>query len=536
MQTLANSKSPGPYSWILKMLLVVSVLILLVRAVELQLIKGGYFRSLSENNRIRRITISAPRGRILAKGGEALAENKEVRKKIVFDAKEGYIKTTGVSEKDREAILEYERYYPNPKEFAHITGYVGKPGPSEVGKIRPGCKEKGIINPESVLGIMGIEKEYNCVLSGIDGEELIEVDSSGRKIRILGIKKPVSGEDLKLAIDFGLQKNIASAIEEKTGAVVATDKEGRVLALYSFPTFDPNIFVSTEDGFKIREVLQGRDFPLFNRAISGLYHPGSVFKPVVGLAALGEGKIDSDFKYEDPGVIKIGDFSYSNWYFSQYGNKEGEINLEKAISRSTDTFFYKIGEMAGIDNINKWAGKLGLTEKTGIDLGGESSGFIPTPQWKEKTRGERWFLGNTYHVSIGQGDVVSTPIGMNNAISSLLRGALCTPKLTGEPLCNDLEAKAEHLSVIRRGMKEACSKGGTGYTFFDFPSPVLCKTGTAETNEDGKTHAWFVLGYPSDDPAFFLTVLIEKGGEGSKIAGPVARKIMDYWVKKINNN
>lgn len=496
-------------SWFLKGVLVVGFLLLAGRLFELQIIKGGYYRSLAEGNRIKRIVLPAPRGRILARGGEILADNIQITKQV-----------------DGMEVGDWLRDYRLGPAAAHLTGYLGQVGPEEVGKIKARCPQKGLQKPGSWVGRSGLEEEYDCLLTGRDGEKLIEVDIKGKQVRLLGEVKPVPGEDLKTNINFALQKKIAEILADKKGAAVALDAGGQILALFSAPAFDPA---------KVGDFVNNSDLPLFNRAIGGRYHPGSVFKPIVALAALEEKAIDANFVFDDPGVITVNNYSYSNWYFSQYGGKEGRINLVRAMARSTDTFFYKIGEMVGVDAIDSWAEKFNLNEKTGIDLPGEVDGLLPGPDWKKKVKGELWFLGNTYHLAIGQGDLALTPLEIDSALGAIASGGkLCQPRLVGLGDCRDLKIKRENLDLVKEGMKGVCRPGGTGYTFFDFSGPVACKTGTAETNEDGKTHAWFSVFTPADFPEIILTVLVEGGGEGSKIAGPLARSILDYW-QVLNN-
>jgi penicillin-binding protein 2 len=297
----------------------------------------------------------------------------------------------------------------------------------------------------------------------------------------------------------------------------------------------------------INPTLTNPDLPLFNRAIGGLYHPGSIFKPLVAAAALEEGKIDKSFRYTDTGVVTTesiyGNYSYSNWYFTQYGGREGEVDLTKALARSTDTFFYKIGEAVGINGLVDWMKKFGLTKLTDIDIRGEILSLVPSPDWKEKVKHEKWFLGNTYHFSIGQGDLALTPIAIHRADLAISNGGkLCSLKIVGDTKCTDLKIKKENIDLIKEGMKKACQpardgeSAGTGFTFFDFQEKhngleVACKTGTAETNEDDKTHAWFTVFAPIENPEIHLTVMVEKSGEGSKVAGPIARKIMDEYFK-----
>lgn len=486
MQTYASTRqSESWFSWFLRGVLILGFLVLIGRLVELQIIKGNYYRKLSEGNRIERIKIPAQRGKILARGGEVL---------------EG-------------------------PDFSHIIGYLQETNENEVGKIDPNCIEKGPYKLGQIVGRGGLQEKYNCILSGIDGEELVEVNSLGEKIRIIGVKKPIAGNDVKTNIDYNLQKIIAKEMEGKLGSVVATDKKGEVLALFSSPSFDPS---------DISKSLNDPELPLFNRAIGGLYHPGSIFKPLVAIAALEENKIDRNFKYIDTGVVTVesiyGNYSYTNWYFTQYGGREGEIDVTKALARSTDTFFYKIGEMVGINSLVDWMKKFGLTKLTEIDVSGEILSLIPSPDWKEKVKKEKWFLGNTYHFSIGQGDLVLTPVGIHRAdLVSLNGGNLCNLKIVGDTKCISLKLKAESIQLVKEGMQKACSTGGTGYTFFDWnKGEVLCKTGTAETNEDGKTHAWFIASL--DD--LVLTVMVEKSGEGSKVAGPIAREIFDDYFNE----
>lgn len=493
MQTLATSNRQQSWlSWFLRGLLILGFLVLVSRLFDLQIIKGEYYRNLSEGNRIERIKIKAERGKILSRGGE----------------------------------------YLNGSDFAHITGYLQETNESEVGKIDPKCIEKGAYKLGQIVGRGGIQEEYNCILSGIDGEELVEVNSGGEKIRVIGAKAPVAGRDVKTNIDYWLQKTVAKEMDGKLGSVVATDKNGEVLVLYSSPTYNPDDIIPS---------LTNSDLPLFNRAIGGLYHPGSIFKPLVAIAALEEGKIDKDFKFIDTGVVTVesiyGNYSYTNWYFTQYGGKEGEIDLTKALARSTDTFFYKIGEAVGINSLVDWMKKFGLTKLTDIDINGEVLSLIPSPDWKEKIKGEKWFLGNTYHFSIGQGDLALTAIGIHRAdLAVVNEGKLCDLKIVGETKCTDLKLKTENLKLVQDGMRKACTIGGTGFTFFDFTEKnsgleVGCKTGTAETNEDDKTHAWFFSFAPIDNPELVLTVMVEKSGEGSKVAGPIARKIFDEYFK-----
>jgi len=524
MERLSSATTESWLPWFWRGVLILLSLVLIGRLFELQIIKGNYYKGLAEGNRIRRVPIVAPRGKILARGGEILVGNKEVIEKIIFDPIEGYTKTTDTrGAKPEQLITEHHRDYKLGQAFAHAGGYLGEVSPDEVGKIDPRCPERGPWKIGQLVGRSGLEREYNCTLSGTDGEELVEVDAFGKEVRILGKKDPIPGNDLKTSISFSLQEKVAKALDKK-GAVVATDGKGEVLAYFSFPSYDPT---------KVGAYLNDPNLPLFDRVVGGLFHPGSVFKPIVAMGALEERKIDKNYIFSDPGVIRVGTFSYSNWYFNQYGKTEGEIGLVRAIARSTDTFFYTIGAMIGPDKIAQWANKFGMGQPTGIDIPGEVADLIPTPEWKLKATKQQWFLGNTYHYAIGQGDVAVKPLSVNVETSVLSQdGTICLPRIAEKPVCKSLNIDKKKLDLVREGMIEACTTGGTGYTFFDFKPQVACKTGTAETAVDGEPHAWFTVYAPADFPTIVLTVMVERGGEGSKVAGPIATEIMKFWFSE----
>lgn len=516
-------------SWFLRGLLIVTFLVLFAKLFEVQIIKGDYYRLLSEENRIRHIPLPAPRGKIIARGGEILAGNVETKKRIKFNVTGGFEITDDLTNATPEEIIsDYKRYHALDDKAAHAIGYMTKAGDSEVAKIDPECPEKGPVVSGALIGRTGLEENYQCLLEGVNGEELIEVNTQGKKVRSLGIRSPIPGQDIKTTINYSLQEVVAGQMGGKKGAAIVTDANGAILAFYSSPSFDPN---------NIAPSLTDPNLPLFDRVISGIFHPGSVFKPVTATAALQEGVIDKNFLYNDTGSIVVNGFTYTNWYFTEYGRTEGQIGLTRAIARSIDTFFYKIGEMVGANNLAKWADNFGLNRQTGIDLPGETSGLIPTPDWKLKVKKEPWYLGNTYNMAIGQGDVAVTPIEINTYITSIANGGkLCKPHFvdSASQKCKQLDIAQSNLDLIKEGMKEACTPGGTAYTFFDFAQThsgqtVACKTGTAEVSADGNPHAWFTVFSPADKPQIIATVLFEKGGQGSQVAGPVARKILDYY-------
>jgi penicillin-binding protein 2 len=514
-------------SWFLRGVLILLFLILLGKLFEVQIIKGSYYRGLSEENRIRNIPIPAPRGKILARSGEALADNVAIKKAIKFVPGTAIALTEDLTNvKPEDIVTDYKRVYPLGSKFIHASGYLSVVSDSQIGTVNPKCPQKGIRTGGMLVGVTGLEEEYECVLLGVPGEELIEVNTQGKKIRTLGIRNSIPGTDIKTSIDYGLQEEVAKNMDKK-GAAIITDTNGQILAFYSSPSFDPQ---------NISAYLDSPDLPFFNRVTSGTFHPGSVFKPLVLIAALEEGVIDKSFLFNDPGVVTVNGFSYANWYFTEYGRLEGQVDLVKALARSTDTFFYKVGEMVGPVNIAKWADLFDLDKQTGVDIPGEAKGLIPTPDWKQKTLKEGWFLGNTYNMSIGQGDVSVTPIELNTFISAIAAdGKLCQPRFlfSGSPVCQQIKVSQKNLDLVKKGMQAVCTTGGTAYTFFDFGqkhngTTVACKTGTAEVGAIGEPNAWFTFFAPIEKPEIVMTIVFEKGGQGSQVAGPVARKIADY--------
>ena len=542
MESLEKSKKDAWLPWFYRGILFVFFAFLFARLIDLQIIKGKYFKSLSDENRIRRVTIDAARGKILSRNGRTLADNKIIERAIIFDPKEGYLKEdTWSNETEKKLIKETIRFYPISEFFAHLGGFINEANENEVGRISQGCEEKGIVVLGQKVGRGGIEQKYDCVLRGINGEMLIEIEAGGKKIRDLGMKDPIAGQDIKTNIDYDLQIKISELMKDKKGAVIVSDFNSNILAMFSSPSFDPNRFNSKIDKEYKNQILKRKDLPFFNRAISGTYPPGSIFKPLVLIAAFSEGSINKDFTFLDEGFIEIktiyGSFRYDNWYFTQYGRVEGEVDAKKALARSTDTFFYKVGEILGVKKLAKWGEIFGLNEITGIDLPGEVSGIVPNPEWKKKTKGEKWFLGNTYHLSIGQGDLLVTPIGIHQALSSIAgRGKLCKPQIvfSESKICKDLNVSDDVFDFVQDAMVQACSQGGTGFTFFEIneknPGRVACKTGTAETFDDSEPHSWFYFFTNGLKENINVTVLVENGGEGSKVAGSVAREIYDFWV------
>lgn len=470
---------------------ILAICLLWVRVVLLAGFLGSRYAVLSDENRISQIIVPAPRGIIFDRNSKPLATNSPAG-----------------------------RVYPLGPAAAHVVGFLGAVEPNEVGLLRP---QGGKYTLHDLIGRGGIEKVMEESLKGQDGGRVVEVDHAGAAVREMGTTPPIPGSDIKISLDADLQTVAYTATKnEKAAVVVSIPSTGEILALVSTPSFDP--------------AAPGLTDAFLNRAIGALYAPGSTFKMITTIAGIDSGKLPRDFTYQDVGFIRVGDFVYNNWFFTQYGRTEGLVGWVRALTRSTDTFFYKAGEDTGVETLAAYANTFGFGKTTGIDIDGEVEGLVPTPEWKLATKGEKWFLGNTYHMAIGQGDVLTTPLQVNIMTNILATGGKkCKPHLLGTAIsCEAVKISPEALDVVKKGMIGACSAGGTAFPLFDFASlpngrQVACKTGTAEyIRPDGKTgtHAWLTAFAPADNPTISVTVLVEGGGEGSRAAAPVARKIL----------
>ena len=479
-------------------------IILWFRLFQLQVVKGNEITRLASENRIKIIKVPALRGVIYDRNAKVLVRNRpEGRDYLYGDV------------------------------LAHVSGYIGEVSPDEL--------KDSSYQPGDIVGKMGVEKQYDKFLRGKDGGILVETDVNGKVSR--EIKKIVAkeGQSLTLTIDIDLQKKVSTILNGRKGAVVVSDpRTGEILSLVSSPSFDPNLFTMTSSWEKLAKLFSDSDQPMFNRAISGLYPPGSVFKIVTAVAGLEEGKISKSTLIEDTGEIVIEHsgqrYAYANWYFTQYGKKEEQVDILKAIQRSNDIYFYKVGEWLGISQLADWAHYFGLGQKLGIDLPSESGGLVPTPEWKKEKKTESWYLGDTYITAIGQGNLQLTPLQVNQLAAIIAGGGnSCPPHLLkeGQFSCQSLKSDPKNIELVKEGMKRACEEKGTAPQFADLKVKVGCKTGTAEIGDpQKKTHAWFTVFAPWENPEIVITVLLEKAGEGSQVAGPVAKEILQWWFAK----
>ncbi len=564
--------------------------LIFARIFQLSAVLGDHYRALSEENRYRNQVLRPPRGIIYDRYGKPLVENEPSFRLLwdptssAFDSLEDPVQDvewSGVaavlgweegeisrvrlkaekaenpvvlaSNISRDQVIELEikytspalktevmpiRSYPFGESMAHVLGYTGEASPEEIA-------ENDQVAFGSRTGKAGLEKEFDLLLRGRSGKQVLEVDVKGANLKEKKRQEPIKGQVVHTSLDLELQKVAYEALrggvenyKASGGAVVAEDPQsGEILALATYPSFDPNAFVNPREPSYFESLTEDERKPLYNRALSGAYPPGSIFKPIVASAALEEATVTSQQIINCKGAISVGTFVFRDWDLSGHGN----VSLVEGIAKSCDVYFYTIGggyggvEGLGPERIAAWARKFGLGSILGIQFPWEAQGLVPDPKWKEKVKGEQWYLGNTYHFSIGQGDLLVTPLQINNALAAVVNGGtLYRPSflLRGEPevIRRNLISE-ETLQLVREGMQQVCQPGGTAYPFFDFPIPVGGKTGTAETGRGDDTHAWFVVFAPMEEPEIILTVFLENGGSGSHDAAPVAREIMDWWAE-----
>lgn len=519
--------------WILKFGLLASFGILLTATLRLSLIRWKYYQSIAWGNKVYENVIPAARGAIFDRKGRMVAESvyqyfkKEGENKIY----EGTGEFDGYKFEGKDLAYELKRRYLYKESLGMVTGYVGSVNEKELKAEKCGT----FLSNWDVVGRGGVEEGIDCDLRGVDGKRLIEVDAKGDYVRELGRLAPEKGKDINLSLDAYWQEKIYKLLEGKKAVVVISEpKTGKILTMVSSPSFDPNAFSYDQNKEMIQNYLDDKaNLPLLNRAVAGRYHPGSVFKITVATAGLQTGVIDRNTLFEDTGVIKVGDYSYTNWLWTKRGGTDGMVDIVAALKRSNDIYFYRLGERVGPANMKIWAEKFGLGNKTGVELPGEAIGVIPDEKWKQEARGEKWYLGNTYHMAIGQGDVDVTPLQINEMTNVIANGGVkCEMSLLRDkkPECESLGIKKETINIVTEGMKAACKTGGTAWPLFNFKTELACKTGTAEVGDGSKdTHAWLTAFAPALDPQISITVLVERGGEGSDVAAPIVGDILKEW-------
>lgn len=587
-------------------ILAAGILILGLRAAYLQVFLGAHFYDLAEGNRLRLRDIKAARGMIYDRYRQPLLENipnfslavipvdlpkiddlayLELIKELALMAakseeeiarflssqpvfsyqpvslaenisQEKAILAEILNSRFPGVILQIanRRNYlapPGQTSFSHILGYEGK---IEENKIAD-YLARGY-SFDDYIGKAGIELFYEKELKGQNGQEQVEVDATGKTKEVLASKKSVAGRNLVLTIDAGLQKRAEASLRrnlanngKRKGAVVALDPgSGEVLALVSLPAFDNNLFSFGISQADFRDLINDSAQPLFNRAISGEYPSGSIFKMIVGAAALQEGLIDQNSSFESVGGIQVGRWFFPDWKAGGHG----WTSVNKALAESVNTFFYIIGggldefSGLGVEKIKRYAQMFGLSKNLGIDLPNEAAGFLPSKDWKEKAKKENWYIGDTYHFAIGQGDLLVSPLQVAGWTAVFANGGtLYRPHLVKEILDEDNNLveeinqrqilnrdfiSQENIKIVNQGLRQAVISGsakGLG----SLPVFVAAKTGTAQGQQGKEPHAWITAFAPYESPQLVVTVLIEEGGEGSRVALPVAYDLISWWVE-----
>ena len=549
-------------------ILVAVFFVLIWRLFDLTIIRGHEFRTLADNNRTRELVRHAPRGLLLDRTGQPLVANIPQYRLIKPDGTQLISKEEGerLSQSGLPAGNFLEVDWRRQYLFDSLSQVVGFTGELSGRELADEYYQLRLYRAGDRIGRAGVEAVFEDKLRGRDGKELVEVDANGKILRVLGRQEEIPGQNITLSVDAMVSEAAARVFPagEKGAVVVAKPTTGEILALYSSPLFSANKFSLGMSQGEYEALITNPDQPMLNRAIAGVYPPGSTFKIIVGIAGLEEGTLKPDTVIVDDGTITIGPFSFSNWYFTQYGKTEGAVDIVKGLQRSNDIFFYKVGEGLGITKIAKWAREMGIGKPLGIELSGEASGLVPDPAWKatrfntpedREARNDQWYLGDTYHISIGQGYLLTTPLQVNAWTDIIANGGkACRPTIQKAISdkrqavnCKDLGIKKETVALIAKGMLAACATGGTGWPLFDFgirrdangvasasgtltSIPVACKTGTAEFGDPkNRTHAWFTAYAPVQEPELSITVLVEGAGEGSSVAAPVAKKIFEEW-------
>ncbi|MCS7163388.1 MAG: penicillin-binding protein 2 [Thermodesulfovibrio sp.] len=559
-------------------------IIILLRLWQLQILNTEKYKKLAEQNRIRIIKIPSPRGIIYDRNGIPLVENipsfaalispeytdkvdvnllakilnisvEELQKKFKRKSESIYMpirikedltfKEIAMLEARRSEIpgliieTEIKRHYPFGPATAHLIGYLGKITEQQI-RNNPQYKN---LPSYFLVGQTGLEKTFDTKLFGVPGEKIIEVDALGRELRLIKESPPTKGEDIYLTIDVLLQESAYKAFEGYSGAFVALKPDtGEILALLSSPSFDPNIFVEGISENYWNELLNNSRTPLLNRAIQGLYAPGSTFKIITAIAALEEGLITPEKNLVNcTGGINFGKWSFGCW------KKEGHgpVNLTRALIESCDVYFYELGRILGIGKIYKYATLLGLGNPTGFSSE-EKPGLVPNEEWKKSIKKTSWFLGDTFNTSIGQGFLKVTPLQMANIMAILVNGGIkVTPYIIRDtsPQREYLNLNPKNLEIIKDILSGVVNEpNGTAAGARSYIIKFGGKTGTVQvvskkikekiSYKNIEHHAWFIGFAPVEKPEIVFAVIVEHGGSGGAVAAPLAKNILEGYILK----
>lgn len=546
-------------------------IIIILSSIKLQIAEGNKYKRLSEKNRIRRRYISAPRGKIFDRYGyeiantrpgfyvsviQSIVDNKTLKElSRILNLDEETISERMSKERnpympvkivhdisyEQLAILEESmdelhgvevgvgsmRNYPYGELFGHVLGYVGEITDDEL-------KHDDTYSIGDYKGRMGLEMYYEKDLKGIDGIEYIEVDARGKEVGRITEKRPIQvthGKDLYTTLSLALTESVAVYLEdyEKAACVCLNPQNGEVLALYSKPGFDPNRFIHGLQPEEWQQLYNAPDAPMYNRAIMSCYPCGSTFKPFVALAALDAHMITPEKKFERcRGEYRLGRRVFKCW------KKHGRLDLVNAIVYSCDIYFYQLGRFIGIDTLADRARKIGFGEITGIDIFHEKNGLLPDRTWFERRYGKYWTEGHIFNLSIGQGDLLITPLQLACAYTLFVNnGNIPTPHLIKREkiLFRETNISPDAIQIVKEALLDVVARG-TGTLARVRNVDVCGKTGTAQ-NPHGEDHSIFVGYAPAHDPWIIVCLLVENAGHGGSVAAPIVGKIIKSYVKEI---
>ncbi len=417
----------------------------------------------------------------------------------------------------------WRRTYPAGSLASNITGYVGEISENELKQMEGKNYAAG-----DLVGKNGIERQYEETLRGTPGEESVEVDARGRKVKTIHVRTAGKGQDLRLTLDLGAQRLAADLMKGYRGAIVVMDVEnGDILVLYSSPSYDNNPLAWGVSTREWNTLLNDPERPMHDRSIGGQYPPASTFKALVGIAALEEKAVLLSTTHYCPGSIAVGNRTFRCWKRSGHGT----MNILTALQESCDVYFYQVGLKLGITKLLKWCTMFGLGSPTGLDLPGESSGVTAGPDWKKARLKENWYHGDTVNYSIGQGFLLMTPVQLARLYAALANGGrLVRPRLSlsRKAFSETLKIDRKNLDLVRRGLDYVVRKG-TGRRAGSFGITVAGKTGTAQ-NPHGEDHALFAGYAPIDNPKYVAVAIIEEGLHGSSVASPMVGEILSYLL------
>jgi penicillin-binding protein 2 len=423
----------------------------------------------------------------------------------------------------------WRRIYPSGALAANVTGYVGEISENELKESPPGKYMGG-----DLVGKGGVERFYEDRLRGVAGEESIEVDAKGRKVRTIDQRPSEKGRDVRLTLDMGAQKRAMELLSGYKGAVVVMDvTTGAVLVSASSPTYDNNPLAWGVSAREWLEITEDKNKPMLDRSISGVYPPASTFKPLVALAALEEGIITPGTTFFCSGALRLPSRTFRCWRRSGHGN----VSLTGALQNSCDVYFYQVGMKLGIDRLLKWAKKFGLGVPTGIDLPGEAAGNVAGPDWKKERFKEGWYQGDTINYSIGQGFLLLTPLQIARLYAAIANGGhLVTPHLVSENFQKpaNIGVISDKLAVVQKGLDYVVSRG-TGSRAGRFGVAVAGKTGTAQ-NSQGLDHAVFAGYAPAGDPQYVAVAMVEAGEHGGSVASPIVGELLAHILSHPTEN